>query len=89
MKIGLVRRGYSDTGGAERYLLRFADGLEARGHECVLFSDQAWPESAWRDRQQVTLEGARSPAAFADALDATRPRESNCDFLFSLERVRQ
>lgn len=89
MKIGLVRRGYSDTGGAERYLLRFTDGLEKRGHECVLFSDQRWPESAWADRQQVTLERTRSPIAFADALQSSHPREGRCDFLFSLERVRR
>lgn len=87
MKIGLVRRGYSETGGAERYLLRFADGLESQGHTCVLFSDRAWPESAWGNREQVILDKARSPVAFADALMAASPKPSVCDFLFSLERV--
>lgn len=88
MKIGLVRRGYSETGGAERYLLRFAAGLEAKGHECVLFSDQPWPVSAWADRAQITLKDAGSPVAFADALEAAQPKSGTCDFLFSLERVR-
>lgn len=86
MKIGLVRRGYSATGGAERYLIRFAAGLEARGHECVLFTDREWPEDDWLDREQVILSAGRSPAAFALALRDARP-ESRCDFLFSLERV--
>lgn len=86
MKIGLVRRGYSATGGAERYLIRFAAGLEAQGHECVLFSDRPWPEEEWLDREQVVLKGGRSPAAFALALQDSRPPD-RCDFLFSLERV--
>ena len=87
MKIGLVRRGYSDTGGAERYLIRFAAGLEERGHECVLFSDREWPGRAWGDREQVVLKHAGSPGDFAVALDDAKPKERHCDFLFSLERV--
>ncbi|MCB1230217.1 MAG: glycosyltransferase family 4 protein [Verrucomicrobiae bacterium] len=86
MKIGLVRRGYSDTGGAERYLIRFAAGLEARGHECVLFSDRKWPSAAWGEREQVTLKRAGSPGDFAVALEDAKPKQ-HCDFLFSLERV--
>ena len=38
MRIGVVRRGYSRTGGAEAYLRRFADGLFMAGHEVVLFT---------------------------------------------------
>lgn len=86
MKIGLVRRGYSRTGGAERYLIRFAAGLEAKGHRCVLFSDREWPDDDWDGRDQITLKSASSPAGFALALDDARPAE-HCDFLFSLERV--
>lgn len=86
MKIGLVRRGYSATGGAERYLLRFAAGLEARGHSCVLFSDVTWPEHDWGRREAILVEGGRSPMAFAESLDETAPLD-HCDFLFSLERV--
>ncbi len=86
MKIGLVRRGYSATGGAERYLIRFAAGLEARGHTCVLFSDRRWPATAWGEREQVTLKKAGSPGDFAVALEDAKPKQ-HCDFLFSLERV--
>ena len=86
MKIGLVRRGYSATGGAERYLIRFAAGLEARGHSCVLFSDRPWPSSAWGEREQITLKKGKSPGDFALALEDSKPKQ-RCDFLFSLERV--
>ncbi len=91
MKIGLVRRGYSPTGGAERFLLRFADGLKKLGHEAVLFSDCAWPESVWDASQGKSIRLSDSdmvlaPLEFADALEQARPKE-HCDFLFSFERV--
>jgi UDP-glucose:(heptosyl)LPS alpha-1,3-glucosyltransferase len=84
MKIGLVRRGYSGSGGAERYLLRFADALRAAGHEAVLFASREWPAEAWKGEMvRVTGQG---PRAFADGLGKARPRE-RCDVLYSLERV--
>lgn len=84
MKIGLVRRGYSGTGGAEAYLLRFAEAAFAAGHECVIFGSAEWADAGWRGGK-VILPG-RTPLAFADALRAAQPR-NHCDFLFSLERV--
>ena len=84
MKIGLVRRGYSRTGGAEAYLRRFAEAAVAAGHECVLFTEQ-WPRVAWPFAHiQIVSD---SPEKFADALVAARPQDG-CDFLFSLERIR-
>ena len=85
MKIGLVRRGYSATGGAEAYLCRFTAAAVAAGHSCVLFASE-WPESAWA-MERVQIAG-KSPREFADALVAAKPRE-RCDFLYSLERVWQ
>ena len=82
MKIGLVRRGYSATGGAEAYLKRFADAARAAGHSCVLFADDEWAD--W-EGGRVRLAGG-SPRKFADALAAANPRD-HCDFVFSLERV--
>ena len=83
MKLGLVRRGYARTGGAEIYLRRFAEAAVAAGHECVLFSEQ-WPRVAWPFAHvQIASD---SPKKFADALAAQRPR-NGCDFLFSLERI--
>src|SRR5207248_2767671 len=82
MKIGLVRRGYSPSGGAEAYLKRFAAALCDAGHECALFSSEPWPD--WT-HEFFRVKGD-TPCAFADALVAARPREK-CDRLFSLERV--
>ena len=83
MKLGLVRRGYARTGGAEIYLRRFAEEAVAAGHECVLFSEQ-WPRAAWlHGHVQIASD---SPKKFADALTA-RGAGEECDFLFSLERI--
>ncbi len=84
MKIGLVRRGFSATGGAEAYLRRFAAASSAVGHSCVLFTTDQWPEDQW-DQQRVEISGT-SPQSFADALRHSKPR-SHCDWLLSLERV--
>ena len=84
MKFGLVRRGYSGSGGAERYLLRFADALRAAGHDAVLFASRQWPAEAWKG-ERVTVEGD-GPREFADGLDRLRPCE-RCDLVYSLERV--
>jgi UDP-glucose:(heptosyl)LPS alpha-1,3-glucosyltransferase len=84
MKIGLVRRGYARTGGAEAYLRRFAEAASEAGHAIVLFSE-SWPRQEW-PFEHVPI-ASHSPRSFADALVALRPRDV-CDFLFSLERVR-
>jgi len=83
MKIGLVRRGYSRTGGAEAYLRRFADAATATGHAIVLFSER-WPGEEWP--LELVPVASTSPRSFADAMVALRPRD-HCDFLFSLERI--
>ena len=84
MKIGLVRRGYSRTGGAEAYLRRFAGAAVEAGHTIVLFSER-WPREEW-PFEHVPV-ASHSPRSFADAMIALRPRDA-CDFLFSLERIR-
>ncbi|MDB6152254.1 MAG: hypothetical protein JWL90_707 [Chthoniobacteraceae bacterium] len=85
MKIGLVRRGYSPTGGAEAYLRRFAAEAGRAGHDCVLFATADWPAEAWHGHSIIRVSG-NSPRAFARELEALDPRK-HCDFLFSLERV--
>ncbi len=85
MKIGLVRRGFSGSGGAEAYLKRFAGALREAGHDCVLFASEEWPDSEWPFGELRRVRGG-SPRSFADALSAANPR-AHCDFLFSLERV--
>lgn len=86
MKIGLARRGYSSTGGAENYLLRLADALEAAGHTPALFASPAWPRDRWPAHRELIPVPGRNPRAFADGLAALQPA-SRCDRLFSLERV--
>ncbi len=89
MKLGLVRRGYSATGGAEAYLLRLAAELARRGHELVLFSDVAWPDSALAPHGLTltrSVIAAPSPRLFADGLEHARAHHA-LDLLFSLERV--
>jgi UDP-glucose:(heptosyl)LPS alpha-1,3-glucosyltransferase len=83
MKIGLVRRGYSPTGGAEIYLRRFAEAAVAAGHQVILFAEQ-WPRADWPFEHVQVHSG--TPRQFASALAALRAEQA-CDFLFSLERV--
>jgi len=83
MRIGLVRRGHSATGGAEAYLIRLASGLASEGHDPVLITNQDWPEAAWTHSHILRLSG-ETPQAFAQAFRAT---DTGCDVHLSLERV--
>ncbi len=85
MKVGLVRRGYSASGGAERYLKRLGEALAQADHEAVLFSSPEWPAADWNVGEVVPVQG-RSPSAFADNLAKLDPSR-HCDFLYSLERI--
>src|SRR4051794_9251883 len=84
LTIGIVRRGYSSSGGAEAYLKRLAAGIVAAGHKVSLFTAGDWPREEWDFGPVVRLPGS-SATAFADELEKT-PRD-NCDVLLSLERV--
>jgi UDP-glucose:(heptosyl)LPS alpha-1,3-glucosyltransferase len=70
-EIGLVRRGYSATGGAEAYLLRLASGLYARGYRPTLYASKDWPEERWPFGTLVRLE-ASQPIEFARAFQQAR-----------------
>ena len=84
MNLGLVRRGYSDTGGAESYLKRFAAALVSAGHSSMLFTGPRW-KGEWPFGKTRVVSG-ESPRAFADAF-AAMEKDSECDTIFSLERV--
>ena len=84
MRIGLVRRGYSASGGAESYLFRFANAARAAGHEPVLICGSEWPREVW-PHDSVVVAG-KTPEDFADLL-ADRRESGGWDVLFSLERV--
>jgi len=83
MKIGLVRRGFSGTGGAEAYLLRLAHGLVKAGHEPTLITSAEWPSDRWPGGRIVRLPG-KTPSQFAKAFAETN---FGVDLTFSLERV--
>jgi len=92
MRIALVRRAWSPTGGAEHYLNRLAARLKDRGHACVLLCEH-WtqgPESAFAEveRFPVPSAGWRRPKAFADAVNVrlAAKGETPFDLVFALER---
>jgi UDP-glucose:(heptosyl)LPS alpha-1,3-glucosyltransferase len=85
LKIALVRRGYSPSGGAEAYLKRLAHGIIEAGHEVQLIATDEWPHDQWQYGTIRRLRG-KAVAAFADELEQIRP-QLDCDILFSLERV--
>jgi UDP-glucose:(heptosyl)LPS alpha-1,3-glucosyltransferase len=83
MRIGFVRRGHSDTGGAEAYLLRLAAELQKTGEECVLITTSDWPTERWPFGRILRI-AARGPKEFAEAFGQM---ETGCDVHLSLERV--
>jgi UDP-glucose:(heptosyl)LPS alpha-1,3-glucosyltransferase len=85
MKIGLVRRGFSRTGGAESYLKRFGRVLLESGHRATLYSTQDWPQAEWLYGNHVRLK-ASGPLRFAQAVQESRRPD---EILFSLDRVLQ
>lgn len=84
MRIGLVRRGYSASGGAEAYLFRFAAAARGAGHEPVLICGGEWPDGVW-PHDRIVVAG-KTPEEFADRLEDRRT-SGGWDVLFSLERV--
>ena len=85
LTIGLVRRGHSETGGAEAYLKRLARGLSESGHATRLFTDAAWPAREWSWGPITRLRG-ETAHRFADELEKVTPND-HCDLVLSLERV--
>lgn len=83
MKIGLVRRGFSATGGAEAYLLRLAAGLADAGHKIELVTSGDWPDAAWPFGHIVRLSGS-TPSEFAGAFRGTK---ADFDVTLSLDRT--
>lgn len=87
LTIGFVRRGFSESGGAESYLKRLADGVLASGHDVRLATTAEWPPSEWPFGAIMRLAG-KTPTEFADSFQSFRPNW-DCDVVLSLERVWQ
>jgi len=85
LSIGFVRRGYSQTGGAEAYLKRLARGVVGAGHDAQLITTHDWPQTEWPFGARRRLQSG-SVLGFANGLKQVRP-QIRCDVLMSLERV--
>ena len=83
-RIALLRRRFSPTGGAERYLLRLASGLAAQGHHLTLYCEDWSPrENPFQDIKKVE---SNDPIGFANRV-RNLPLRDRHDIVFSLERV--
>jgi UDP-glucose:(heptosyl)LPS alpha-1,3-glucosyltransferase len=85
LSIGFVRRGYSQTGGAEAYLKRLARGVVGAGHDAQLITTHDWPQTDWPFGARRRLQSG-SVLGFANGLKQIRP-QIRCNVLMSLERV--
>jgi UDP-glucose:(heptosyl)LPS alpha-1,3-glucosyltransferase len=85
VKIGLVRRGFSRTGGAESYLKRLGDALTKAGHQAKLYSTPDWPQAEWPYGPLIRSD-ASSPLRFAKTVQSSRRPD---EILFSLDRILQ
>ncbi|HEY0257939.1 MAG TPA: glycosyltransferase family 4 protein, partial [Candidatus Methylacidiphilales bacterium] len=83
-RIAFLRRRFSATGGAERYLLRLASGLAARGHQLTLYcEDWSQRENPFQAMRKIE---SNDPVSFAQKI-SEQPLRDRHDIVFSLERV--
>ncbi|MDX1951433.1 MAG: glycosyltransferase family 4 protein [Verrucomicrobiota bacterium] len=87
MKLALIRRQFSPTGGAELYLDRLIDRLTGSGNEVHLFSEK-WEKKENVQFHPIEVNGSRGeqPMVFARNVAAALQREK-WDCVFSLERT--
>ncbi|MEI7733088.1 MAG: glycosyltransferase family 4 protein [Verrucomicrobiota bacterium] len=90
MKIALIRRQFSATGGAELYLQRLLGALQQAGHEIHLFAE-AWEQPpAGIQFHAIPVEASRAWRAvrFAEGVQQALAGQ-RFDCVFSLERTLQ
>jgi UDP-glucose:(heptosyl)LPS alpha-1,3-glucosyltransferase len=88
MKVALIRRRFSATGGAELYLQRLLAALREAGHELHLFAE-SWtglPAGVTLHAQSVRGRRSQLPGNFARSVEAEL-RCERYDCVFSLERT--
>jgi len=88
MKLALIRRQFSATGGAELYLQRLLQALVAGGHEPHLFAE-SWSgllEGVGLHAVSASADRSMRATRFADAV-ATELKKHSFDVIFSLERT--
>ncbi len=88
MKLALIRRQFSATGGAELYVQRLLGALTAAGHETHLFAEKWQGQAEGVNFHSIHVEGSRAerPLQFAESVNATLQHEK-FDCVFSLERT--
>jgi UDP-glucose:(heptosyl)LPS alpha-1,3-glucosyltransferase len=88
MKLALIRRQFSATGGAELYLQRLLQTLAERNHELHLFAE-SWskvPDGVTLHPVKTSATRATRGLRFAEAVQSELAREK-FDCVFSLERT--
>ena len=83
-RIALLRRRFSPTGGAERYLLRLASGLVSQGYNLTLYCEEWTPSE--NPFQTVRKIDSHDPVSYARKV-MEQPLRDRHDIIFSLERV--
>lgn len=87
LTIGILRRGYSSSGGVEVYLKGLARGLIAGGHRVVLIGNNAWPLTEWPGGEILRCPG-KSPSEYAREVSAIlRRKDESFDLTLSVEKV--
>jgi UDP-glucose:(heptosyl)LPS alpha-1,3-glucosyltransferase len=83
-RIAFLRRRFSPTGGAERYLLRLASALAPQGHHITLYCEEWTPRES--PFQAVRKIDSSDPWTYAKRV-MEQPLHDRHDIVFSLERV--
>lgn len=88
MKLALIRRQFSATGGAELYVQRLLAELVAAGHDVHLFAEKWQGQAEGVEFHTISAQGGRAerPLRFAEAVQATLQTQQ-FDCVFSLERT--
>jgi len=88
MRLALIRRQFSATGGAELYVQRLLAGLTAAGHETHLFAEKWEGQADGVQFHAINVGGSRAerPLRFAENVNEALHQEK-FDCVFSLERT--
>lgn len=88
MKLALIRRQYSATGGAELYLQRLLKALGEAGHELHLFAERWQDPPPGVTAHPITISASRAnrPLAFAQAVER-EVQLKTFDCVLSFERT--
>lgn len=88
MKLALIRRQFSATGGAELYVQRLLAALVSAGHETHLFAEKWQGQATGVQFHTINVDASRAerPLRFAEGVNAALQQEK-FDCVFSLERT--